>query len=47
LTWPPGETESPETGMPRPYGIMSLWDNKYFGRSLIEAAQLIGQDPRC
>ena len=33
LTWPPGETASPETGMPRPYGIMSLWDNKYFGRA--------------
>jgi hypothetical protein len=45
LTWPPGETESPETGMPRPYGIMSLWDNKYFGHSLIEAATLIGKDP--
>src|SRR3974377_1493524 len=26
LTWPPGETASPETGMPPPYGIMSLWD---------------------
>ena len=38
LTWPPGETASPETGMPRPYGIMSLWDNKYFGQSLLEAA---------
>jgi hypothetical protein len=45
LTWPPGETESPETGMPRPYGIMSLWDNKYFGHSLIEAAALIGKTP--
>src|SRR2546423_12397809 len=45
LTWPPGETSSPETGMPRPYGIMSLWDNRYFGHSLIEAAQLISQDP--
>src|SRR5205823_175966 len=32
-------------GMPRPYGIMSLWDNRYFGHSLIEAAQLISQDP--
>ena len=31
--------------MPRPFGIMSLWDSKYFGHSLIEAAQLIGQDP--
>jgi hypothetical protein len=43
LKWPPGETASPETGMPRPYGIMSLWDNKYFGHSLIEAAALIGK----
>jgi hypothetical protein len=43
LTWPPGETASPETGMPRPYGIMSLWDNKYFGHSLLEAAALIGK----
>jgi hypothetical protein len=43
LTWPPGETASPETGMPRPYGIMSLWDNQYFGHSLIEAAALIGK----
>ena len=45
LTWPPGETASPETGMPGPYGIMSLWDNKYFGHSLIEAAKLLGMDP--
>ena len=45
LTWPPGEAVSPENGMPRPYGIMSLWDNQYFGHSLIEAAQLLGKDP--
>ncbi len=45
LTWPPGETASPATGMPRPYGIMSLWDNQYFGHSLLEAARLIGKDP--
>jgi hypothetical protein len=45
LTWPDGETASPETGMPRPYGIMSLWDNKYFGHSLTEAAALIGKTP--
>jgi hypothetical protein len=45
LIWPPGETASPETGMPRPFGIMSLWDNKYFGHSLIEAAALIGKTP--
>ncbi len=46
LQWPPGETVSPENGMPRPYGIMSLWDNEYFGHSLIEAAKLIGKDPQ-
>ncbi len=45
LTWPPGETTSPDTGMPRPYGIMSLWDNQYFGHSLTEAAALIGKTP--
>lgn len=45
LTWPPGETASPETGMPRPYGIMSLWDNQYFGQSLLEAAALVGKTP--
>jgi hypothetical protein len=43
LTWPAGETASPETGMPRPYGIMSLWDNNHFGHSLVEAATLIGK----
>jgi len=43
LKWPPGETASPDTGMPRPYGIMSLWDNEYFGHSLVEAAALIGK----
>lgn len=45
LTWPPGETVSPENGMPRPFGIMSLWDNQYFGHTLVEAATLIKQDP--
>lgn len=45
LTWPDGETSSPDTGMPRPYGIMSLWDNQYFGHSLIEAAALLGELP--
>ncbi|MDB6122977.1 MAG: hypothetical protein JWQ71_1970, partial [Pedosphaera sp.] len=45
LQWPPGETVSPENGMPRPYGIMSLWDNDYFGHSLLDAAKLIGKDP--
>jgi hypothetical protein len=43
LTWPAGETASPETTMRRPYGIMSLWDNPYFGHSLVEAAALIGK----
>jgi uncharacterized membrane protein (DUF2068 family) len=43
LMWPPAEAASPETGMPRPCGIMSLWDNKRFGHSLIEAAALIGK----
>ncbi len=45
LQWPPGETASPENGMPRPYGIMSLMDNDHFGHSLIEGAALIGEDP--
>lgn len=45
LTWPPAETASPETGMPRPYGIMSLWDNEHFGHSLVEAAALLGKTP--
>ena len=45
LQWPPGETVSPETGMPRPFGIMSLWDNSHFGHSLLEAAAMIGQTP--
>jgi len=44
LTWTPGETASPETGMPRPYGIMSLWDNDHFGHSLLAASQLIGKN---
>jgi len=46
LTSPPGENYSPENGMPRPYGIMSLWSNEFFGMSLIEAAKLIGKDPQ-
>ncbi|PWU09938.1 MAG: hypothetical protein C5B50_26445 [Verrucomicrobia bacterium] len=45
LKWPPGETHSPENGMPRPYGIMSLWDNDFFGHSLLESAALIGRKP--
>jgi hypothetical protein len=45
LKWPTGETRSPENGMPRPYGIMSLWDNDLFGHGLVEAAALIGHKP--
>lgn len=45
LMWPEGERYSPENGMPRPYGIMSLWDNEFFGHSLVDAAKLIGKDP--
>lgn len=45
LEWPAGETVSPDNGMPHAYGIMSLWDNDYFGHTLAQAAQLIGQDP--
>jgi hypothetical protein len=45
LIWPPGENFSPENGKPRPFGIMALWDNESFGRSLIEAAGLIGRKP--
>ncbi len=45
LTWPSGEIASPETGMPRPYDIMSLWNNPLFGHSLIEAATLLGESP--
>jgi hypothetical protein len=44
LTWAEGDTVSC-MGMPRPYGIMALWDNDLFGRSLRRAAELIGQDP--
>src|SRR5689334_795848 len=47
LTWPPGETRSPENGMPRQFGIMSLWDNdQFFGDTLQRAAKLIGKDPQ-
>lgn len=44
LTWADGDTVSC-MGMPRPYGIMALWDNDLFGRSLRRAAALIEQDP--
>jgi hypothetical protein len=46
LTWPPGETFSPETGRPRGYGVMFLQDNDHFGHSLTQAAQLIGKTPQ-
>jgi N-acetyl-anhydromuramyl-L-alanine amidase AmpD len=45
LTWPVGDTASACNGMPRPYGIMSLWDNNHFGHSLREAAALLGKSP--
>ncbi|MDW8309794.1 MAG: transglycosylase SLT domain-containing protein [Verrucomicrobiales bacterium] len=45
LTWPEGQNADPCSGMPRPYGIMSLWSNEFFGYSLLEAAKLIGKDP--
>lgn len=45
LVWAEGDTASPCNGMPRPYGIMSLWDNDYFGHSLREAATLLGKSP--
>ena len=44
LTWAEGDTASC-VGMPHPFGIMSLWDNQYFGHSLLDAARLIGEDP--
>lgn len=45
LQWPPGQNFSPEHGKPRPFGIMSLWSNDFFGMSLLEAAKLINKDP--
>jgi hypothetical protein len=45
LEWPPGETVSPENGMPHAYGIMALWDNDHFGHSLQIAAALVGESP--
>ena len=45
LQWPEGDTASC-TGMPHPYGIMSLWDNDHFGHSLRSAADLIQSPPQ-
>ena len=45
LIWADGDTASACNGMPRPYGIMSLWDNEHFGHSLREAAALLGKSP--
>ncbi len=45
LTWAVGDTASACNGMPRPYGIMSLWDNNHFGHSLRQAAELLGKSP--
>ncbi len=39
------ETE-PHQGKPPGYGIMGLHDDPHFGRSLVKAAQLIGQRPQ-
>jgi hypothetical protein len=44
LTWAAGDTANC-MGMPHPYGIMSLWDNDFFGHTLREAAALIGKSP--
>jgi hypothetical protein len=45
FVWAPDDTASKATGMPRPYGIMSLWSNQWFGYSLVDAASLIGKTP--
>ena len=45
LMWEEGDTASACNGMPRPYGIMSLWNNAHFGHSLLEAARLLGKSP--
>ncbi len=44
LVWADGDTASSCSGHPRVYGIMGLWDNDLFGRTLREAASLIGRD---
>lgn len=43
LAWAPGDIAACN-GMPRPYGIMSLWDNDHFGRSLHDAAAWLGEN---
>ncbi|MCX6138874.1 MAG: Ig-like domain-containing protein [Ignavibacteriales bacterium] len=45
LMWADGDTASACNGMPRPYGIMSLWNNSHFGHSLFDAARMIGRSP--
>src|SRR5437870_933740 len=30
VTWPTDDSVSPDTGLPRAFGIMSLWDNDNF-----------------
>jgi N-acetyl-anhydromuramyl-L-alanine amidase AmpD/methionine-rich copper-binding protein CopC len=41
-----GDSVSVCTRMPHVYGIMGLWDNAYFGRTLRDAAALIGREVR-
>jgi hypothetical protein len=44
IEWQEGDTANC-AGMPHAYGIMALHDDYFFGRSLQEAAALIGQHP--
>jgi hypothetical protein len=44
LQWAAGDTASC-TGLPHVYGIMALRNDAFFGRSLVEGARLIGEDP--
>jgi N-acetyl-anhydromuramyl-L-alanine amidase AmpD len=44
IEWPDGDTVNC-AGMPHAYGIMALHNDYFFGRSLREAAALIGRSP--
>jgi N-acetyl-anhydromuramyl-L-alanine amidase AmpD len=44
LQWEEGDTVSACSKMPRVYGVMGLWDNDIFGRTLRQAAALIRKD---
>lgn len=46
MKWNDDDKFSACNGMPRVYGVMGLWDNDYFGHSLIESAKLIGRTPQ-